>query len=124
MNKGKITISSLGVVFEPNSDGKVWLSRWELAALFGVFTGKITANIKAVIRSGAVKPPFEGSLMQVGNTILPELFDMEMIIALAFRIDSANADKLRKWVLRKAVVDTTSLRPNIFIRCSGSESAN
>ena len=85
--RGLLDMGGIGTVLGPN----VRLTRGQLADLFGVYYGTITANIKAIIRFGAVKPSFEGTLVQVGKTILPEHYDMEMVIALVFRLDSPNA---------------------------------
>lgn len=109
MNCGEITIIDSTVHIELGSDGQVWMSRWQLANLFGVYIQTITANIKAIIRSGAVRPSIDCEVMMSGNTLLPELYGMDMIIALAFRLDSQNADILRKWIIRKAVTDSRRL---------------
>jgi len=99
--QGKITIDGSVVSIEQGPDGQVLLSRWELADLFGVYTATITANIKAIIRSGAVKPSLDGMVVQEGNTLMPELVGMDMIIALAFRLDSPAAAVFKKWIIGK-----------------------
>jgi len=48
-------------------------------------------------------PNTYGSLVQSGKTFLPEFYDLEMIIALAFRINSMETAELRKWVMGKIV---------------------
>jgi hypothetical protein len=50
MNCQEIDLSDIGAVLRPG----VRLTRGQLADLFGVYYGTITANIKAIIRSGAV----------------------------------------------------------------------
>jgi len=123
--QGKITIDGTRVIVEPGPDGEVRLSRWELADLFGVYTAKITANIKAIIRSGAVKPSYNGPVTLMGDTLMPELVGMDMTIALAFRIDSAAADTFRKWVVRKAMAKPSlSPRPHIIIGCGSPNGVN
>lgn len=77
MKDDRIDLSDLGAVLRPG----VRLTRGELADLFGVYYGTITANIKAIIRSGSVRPSYEGTLIQVGKTVLPMCYDMEMVIA-------------------------------------------
>ncbi len=111
MNYREIDLNDLGAVLRP----EVRLFRGQLADLFGVYYGTITANIKAIIRSGAVNPSFEGTLVQVGNTVLPERYDMEMVIALAFRLHSPAAERIRKYVVRRMAVGTGRLVPTIFM---------
>ena len=101
--QGRITIDGSRVIVEPGPHGEVWFSRWELADLFGVYTATITANIKAIIRSGAVRPSLESTVIQEGNTLIPDLVGMDMIIALAFRLDSYAADTFRKWIIHKTM---------------------
>lgn len=77
MSRGKLTITGSTVSVELESDGKVWMSRWQLADLFGVYIQTITANIKAIIKSGAVKPSLNCEVMMSEKTLLPELYGME-----------------------------------------------
>ena len=50
MKDGRLVMSDLGAVLRPD----VRYTRGELTDLFGVYYGTITANIKAIIKSGAV----------------------------------------------------------------------
>jgi hypothetical protein len=113
MNYQEIDLSDLGAVLRPG----VRLTRGQLADLFGVYYGTITANIKAIIRSGAVWPSFEGTVIQVGKTVMPERYDMEMVIALAFRLDSPAAERIRRYVVgRVAVSGSGRPVPAIFLK--------
>jgi hypothetical protein len=107
----EIDLNDIRAVLRPG----VRLTRGQLADLFGVYFGAITANIKAIIRSGAVWPSFEGPLVQVGKTVLPERYDMEMVIALAFRLDSPAAERIRRYVVRRVVTGTGRPTPQIFL---------
>lgn len=102
MDKKKITVADLVAAIERGEGRKIRLCRGELADLFGVYYGTITANIKSLIKSGAVCPNFEGTLVQSGMTIIPEFYDLEMIIALSFRFATPAADKIRRWVVHRA----------------------
>lgn len=106
---------------EPGPDGRVLLSCWELSQLFGVYEAAIRAHIKALIKSGAIKPGYEGLLVQSGKTLLPERFDVAMVVALAFRIDSPTAARIRDYVIRKA---TTRSDPPIFISYDSGSTVN
>jgi hypothetical protein len=116
MKKGEITVEWLVALIESGDGKRIWLSRCQLAELFGVYYGTITANIKAIIRSGAVRPSFAGTVVQVGNTVLPECYDLEMVIALAFRLSSPNAERVRRYVVRKIIAAGSSKSvPAIFL---------
>ncbi len=109
----KIDLSDLGAVLRPD----VRLTRGQLADLFGVYYGTITANIKAIIRSGSVSPSYEGTLIQVGKTVLPMCYDMEMVIALAFQLHSPAAERIRRYVVQKMVAGVGRPVPQIFLSC-------
>jgi hypothetical protein len=104
-------LSDLETVLRPD----VRLTRGELADLFGVYYGTITANIKVIIRSGAVRPSFAGTVFQVGNTVLPERYDMEMVIALAFRLHSPAAERIRRYVIGRVAAGASYTVPTIFL---------
>jgi hypothetical protein len=111
MKDGRLDLSDLGAVLRLD----VRLTRGQLADLFGVYYGTITANIKAIIRSGAVWPSFEGTVVQVGQTVLPERYDMEMVIALAFRLASPAAERVRRYVVGRVNAGIGKPAPTIFL---------
>lgn len=84
-----------GIVSVPQS-GEILM-----AALYEVYVQTINANIKAILKSGVVKADISGSATVAGNIIMPDVYGLEMIIALAFRIRSYNAEVLRKWIIKK-----------------------
>jgi len=116
MKKQKITISDNGVV----SVGKnVLMSQSELVNLFDVFTSKISSNIKVILKSGVVTASCQHGATQIGNATLPDYYDLEMITALAFRVNSPKAKIFRDWVMKKALQKSTSQAP-IIIQCGNS----
>jgi hypothetical protein len=121
MERGKITIENGVVSVIPTDDTHtVWMSVWEIARLFGVTTPKVTACIKAIFKSGVL---WEGDVFYChhydnGNSV--ELYNLDMITALAFRISSPNTDAFRSWLMERIADYTckrsnvqTSIRPNV-----------
>lgn len=106
MNREEITVAGLIKAIESGEREEIRLRDWEIARLFGVYEQAVRANIKAVIRSGAVKPAIDCEVRQEGKILLPESHGLEMILALAFRFDSAEAAQMRKWILRKVIQET------------------
>ena len=111
MNYREIDLNDIGAVLRPD----VRLSRGQLADLFGVYYGTITTNIKAIIRSGSVNQSYEGTLIQVGKTVLPERYDMEMVIALASRLPSPAAERVRRYVVQRMAARSGRPAPTIFL---------
>ena len=114
MERGKIKIENNAVVMT-TAKGTVWLSQYQIADLFGVFTGKVNSNIRSILKSGALdKEKVQFNLNQTDWKIVP-LYNLEMITALAFRIVSPQADIFRKWLL-----DRSSTGKMVFYNLPGT----
>jgi len=106
MNKGKITIiqgsinGSMSVKFQLTEDGTVWVTKYELAELFNVNPIMIASNIAAIFKSGEL---FESEVVQTdtikgGNGKFIEYYNLDVIIALSFRMKGAVCRLFREWV--------------------------
>jgi hypothetical protein len=115
MKVEEITVEGLIEAIESGGCRRISLSRGQLADLFGVYYGTITTSIKAIIRSGAVSPSFAGAVIRVGKTILPERYDMEMVIALAFRLHSPAAERIRRYVVQRMTTGSRQPAHQIFL---------
>jgi hypothetical protein len=80
-----------------------------------VYESTVRANIKSIVKCNIVKPDYNSTLVQTGGILLPEVCGLDMVIALAFRLDSTNADKFRKWILRKLEKSSDILDNRIII---------
>lgn len=112
MRKNRITISDNGTVTVPSA---VQMRDFEIAQLFGVFTPTIKANIKAILKSEVVTVDLTGDVALVGNRLLPDYYGLDMITALAFRVQSPQAELFRQWVIRKMVTPTGTTHSQLFI---------
>lgn len=101
MKKGDITITQ-GSVHITLSQGTVWLSVWQMAELFEVFDSKITSNIRSILKNNICR---EADVKRThyfdGGSV--DLYNLEMITALAFRIESHNARIFRRWIVERTV---------------------
>lgn len=94
---GTITIEYNTVTIIPGPDGDVWLTPSEIARLFEVFVPAITGNIRAIYKHGALRPSQSSNL----PTAHAALYNMEMISALAFRVDTPRSAAFRRWLIRR-----------------------
>ena len=92
-----ITISESGYVNIP--DGNIWMSEMELVELFGVIAPTLRAAIRAIYKSGTLTL----ATTQRCDTITPAswatFYNLEMVVALAFRLNTYEASKIRQKVL-------------------------
>ena len=88
------------VIFKP-INGEVWLYNFELVELFGVYIQTINSAIVAIYKNKSYLPEdtSEYHLYQSGNTIKydKQRFNLTIIIALAFHLDSWQAKLLREY---------------------------
>ena len=110
MKREIITISENGKVHIPMT--AVWMSACEIADLLGGFSGKVNTQIKAIFREGLL---METEAMQTlhfehGFT---DLYGMEMITILSFRIATPKAKNLRRWIIGRLSEKKTN--PILFV---------
>ena len=98
MERAIITISESGSVNIPSSN--VWMSEMELVALFGVAAPTLKATIRAIHKSGVITEHTQHCEV-IPYTYWATLYNMDMIIAIAFRINSYNAENIRSEVLKR-----------------------
>ena len=102
MNTIPITIDNTGVTIRP-AGAAVWLTQHQIADLFGVFVGKINANVRAILKSEVLREEQVSRRRDNGNGCFVTVYNMEMITALAFRLKSHKAELFRRWIIRQAV---------------------
>ncbi len=98
MERTTITISESGNVNIP--DGNVWMSFAELVVLFDVSAPTLKAAIRAIHKSGVIAEHTQHCEV-MPYTYWATLYNMDMIVALAFRINSYGAEKIRGEVLKR-----------------------
>ncbi|MCL2651665.1 MAG: protein-tyrosine kinase [Candidatus Azobacteroides sp.] len=102
MGHGKITITENNVIIN-YIDGNIWLSSYEIAKLFDVFLTKISSNIRSIQKSDVFWKDDICFNYHYSNGNSINLYNLEMITALAFRIHSPKTDIFRKWLMKQAV---------------------
>ena len=96
MKKGRreiITMTDNGIVTVP---GHVRMSVYEIADLFDIYYRTAIRYIRAIEKAGIAKGDYVMGCTADGLKVYPEYYGLEMIIALAFRIQSRNAEVFRK----------------------------
>lgn len=113
MERKLIEISENGNVFIPDN---VQMRDFEIAELFGVMILTIRSNIRAILKTGVVTADLTNGATLVGCNVLPDYHGLDMIVALAFRIQSPQAEIFRRWILAKAVKrESSMINQQIFI---------
>lgn len=113
MKREKITISENGRVSVPD---KVMLRDFEIAELFGVMIPTIRSNIRTILKTNIVIADLTNGSTLVGCNVLPDYHGLDMIVALAFRIQSPQTEIFRRWTLAKvSKKESSMINQQIFI---------
>jgi len=94
-----ITIDEYGNISLPTDIGATAMTEWEICELFGVIAPTVRAGIRALCKSGVLKEYGIECLVRLSDRSSIEVYDLETIAALAFRIESFGAAKVRKLLL-------------------------
>ena len=97
MERAIITISENGNVNIPR--GNVWMSEMELVELFGVTPPTLRASIRAIYKSGMLCPVSTQRCDLATPKSWATFYNLEVVIALAFRLNTYEASRIRQKVL-------------------------
>jgi len=85
--------------------GTVWLTKHEIASQFRVFVPAVIANLRTIFKS---RDLFEADVVKLhrftrrnGEKASIDLYNLDVIIALSFRMNGAICKKFRIWVQEK-----------------------
>lgn len=98
MKRGIITNKGQGIYI---SDGEVWMTTWELANLFYTTAGTIHAAIKRILKTNILKSHEVCKYIKLNNGNNADVYNLDMVIALSYQIDTEHSAAFRKWVTSK-----------------------
>jgi hypothetical protein len=107
MDRGIITISESGVVSMPTAP--VWMTQFEIADLFGVFSREVRKAIHSIYKNKKLNEADTMKYVKQPDGISYDVYSLEMIIAIAFRIRSKESMLFRRFVIGKLSAGKVSL---------------
>lgn len=111
MGRGIISISERGVVSMPTAP--VWMTQFEIADLFGVFSCDVRKAIYSIYKNEEQDEVDTMKYVRQPDGISYDVYSLEMVIAIAFRICSKNSMLFRQFVISKLSAGKISL----FVSC-------
>ncbi|WP_342989647.1 MULTISPECIES: hypothetical protein [Bacteroides] len=115
MDRAIITISENGTVTIPS--GEIWMSEMELVELFGVIAPTLRSAIKAIYKNRGICPTSTQRNSSATPTSWTTFYNLEVIVALAFRLNTREADMIRQRVLKRIYQRKEHI--SLFISFSG-----
>ena len=98
MIRGIITNNGHGIHI---SDGEIWMTAWEIADLFYTTAGVINSRIKAILKTNALKRYEVCQCIRLENGYSGDVYNLNMIIALSYQIDTGHSAAFRRWLINK-----------------------
>jgi hypothetical protein len=99
MDRGIITISETGTVTMPTVS--VWMTQFEIADLFGVFSCDIRKAIHSIYKNKELNELNTMKYLRQADGINYDVYSLEMIVAIAFRICSKESIQFRRFVINE-----------------------
>ena len=90
-----------GRVAVPSDIANVWMSEMELVTLFDVIAPTFRAAIRAVYKSGVLNPCEVERHIKLPNGYFTDVYALPMVVALAFRINTSKAARVRNVLLER-----------------------
>ncbi len=113
MDRGLITISETGAVTMPTAP--VWMTRFEIADLFGVFSRDIRKAIHAIYKNKELNEVDTMKYIKQPDGISYDVYSLEMVIAVAFRICSKASMAFRRFVMGKVCARNNNTQAMLFV---------
>ena len=109
-----------GIVSIPN--GEIWMNEMELVDLFGIIAPTVRAAIRAVYKSGVLKEYEAQKYIRLENGYFADVYNLPMVVALAFRINSYGAEQVRNTLLERMYLRKEKI--NIYFSLNMDEKAS
>ncbi|MBV5283815.1 MAG: virulence RhuM family protein [Paludibacter sp.] len=113
MKRGTITIrntnsDNIQIDMALSENGTIWMTKNEIASLFNVYRSSVEASLKSLFKSNRLLEKMvrqeEHCTQTNDKKCIVEYFNLEVIIALSYRIDSYPCIHFRQWVAKQVTL--------------------
>lgn len=113
MKRGIITINETGAVTMPTAP--VWMTQQEIADLLGVFSCHVRKAIRSIYKNKEVSELDTMRYVRQADGISYDVYCIEMVIAIAFRVCSKESVTFRQFVTCKVSETTKANSTMLFV---------
>lgn len=99
MDRGIITISKTDTIIMPTAP--IWMTKFEIADLFGVFSCDVRKAIHAIYKNKELYEFDTMKYLKQPDGISYDIYNIEVIIAVAFRICSKKSVLFRRFIINE-----------------------
>ena len=115
MNRGIITISDTGAIIIPTAP--VWMTKFEIADLFGVFSCDIRKAIHSIYKNKELDEVETRKYIKQPDSNSYDDYNIEMIIAIAFRVCSKESTLFRRFAITEICATKRGTPVTLFVSC-------
>ena len=116
MERGIITITENGTVTMPTAP--VWMTQQEMCDTFNVFGCYIRKAIAAIYKNNELSEEKTVRHVRQDGRICYDVYSLEMVIAVAFRLRSREAMAFRKFIVERLYTASREKSVNLFFSLS------
>ncbi|UVR25895.1 hypothetical protein [Parabacteroides distasonis] len=113
MDRGIISISETGAVTMPTAP--VWMTKFEIANLFGVFSCDVRKAIHSIYKNKELNEVETQKYVRQSDGISYDVYNIEVIIAVAFRICSKESVLFRRFIISKMSATMKETTITLFV---------
>lgn len=108
MKRELITINESGnIIILTSNPSEIWMNEPELISFFNVIAPTFRAAVRTVYKKGTLNPGLVEKRIKQKDGCYENFYNVEMIFALALLLDTYPADRLRKYLITKAIKGST-----------------
>lgn len=96
-------------------DNEIWMTAWEIADLFYVTPNSINHAVKRVLKEGVLIEFQVCRYTCLENGNYADVYNIEMVIALSFRLNTGHSILFRRWLTQKTSTPNRSKIPILIL---------
>lgn len=109
MKRKPITINESGnIIIQTINPSEIWMNEPKLISFFNVIAPTFRAAVRTVYKKGTLNPGLVEKRIKQKDGCYENFYNVEMIFALAFLLDTYPADQLRKYLITKVVKENAA----------------
>lgn len=98
-----------------NPAKEIWMTAWEMSELFNVSAPTIQKGIRAIRKSGIYTDYDVCKYIRMENGCSADIFSIDIIIALSYRLNTFYAQSFREWLKGKVLSGGTRKNSTVFL---------
>ena len=115
MDRGIISISKTDTIIMPTAP--IWMTKFEIADLFGTFSCDVRKAIHTIYKHKELNELDTMKYLRQADGISYDVYSLEMIIAIAFRICSKESVLFRRFIINEISGTKRGTPVTLFVSC-------